>query len=300
MAASYSVPSAAKAARRGFLLALICGVLVSQSTCVTQDESGNVIRVKSSAQKKEEERKAYRKIWLLREHEITTDWSSKDQDTSFFLASLPETVPVRYRIANLPEAGNQGKQASGTAWACGYLVMTLIQRRAGHAKYTCSPAFVYNSLNNGQDRGIQIIDTLEFLRRRGCPRYETMPYLSNDFRIGPHARAREEARKYLADDYARVKFRDLDQIRAHLLQKRPIIISMLVSNNFATLRNTLVWKAPVGLEIGRQTMVVVGYDDRESQVWIMNSLGKDWGGKGFVRVDYSWFLRLTKQAFVLW
>lgn len=271
-----------------------------QLVCVTQDEKGNIVKTKTASQKREEKKKAQRKIWLLKEYEIKPDWNTKDREVSFFLASLPSVVPATFTISDLPSAGDQRAQASGTAWACGYLAMTVIQRRAGNTDYLCSPSFLYNSLNNGRDQGIAIVDTLEFLLRRGCPTWQTMPYLANDFRIGPHARAREEARKYLAKQYARIEFRDLDQIRAHILQNRAIVISMLVSKNFAALKGTSVWKMPIGFPAGRQTMVVIGYDDRSSQVLIMNSLGKQWGLNGIIRVPYSWFLRLTKKAFALW
>ena len=279
----------------------VVGTLVFLFSCITQDESGNTIKETTPAEQREQKRKAETKVWQLKEYNIDVAWSKDDLEIPIILASLPnKKIPRSFIIQGLPEAKNQGSQASGTAWATGYLAMSLIQRNQGNSDYLCSPAFIYNSLNKGLNQGITISETLVFLTKRGCPPFATMPYRADDFRIWPHTRAIDEARKYLARDYARVEFRDLDQVRAHLLQKRPIIISMLVSSNFKSLRNTVEWKNPIGVSKGRQTLAVIGYDDRTSHVWIQNSLGKKWGLAGQAKVSYSWFLRLTKKAFIIW
>ncbi len=240
--------------------------------------------------------------WSLKSFPIRHGWTKQDIRHPFIVAALPKTKPIpqRYVLPDLPAPGHQGNQASGTAWAVGYFGMSyyIHKHKKANSAYRCSPAFLYNSLNRGRDQGIEIVDALVFLKEQGCPREELMPYIEKDHAYQPSSRAKAEAASYRIDGFGRVDYSDMDQIRAHLLQGRVIIVTMLISENFVTLDKEL-WE-PEGKRRGRHTMAMVGYDDRKRLIYVLNSVGKSWAKEGGAAISYSWFVRLCKQAYVFW
>lgn len=239
------------------------------------------------------------KKWNLKTYKVQTKWNTKGKKVPFAVASLPKKVPSRFILPNLLPAGNQGQLASGTAWATGYFAVSYLQRQKKPSSYLCAPAFIYNSLNGGTDSGIEIIDALHFLKKRGCPPESDMPYHNQDPARPPSTRAKQNAINYRINGFARVDYIDIDQIRAHLLQKKPMVVTMVISKNFIKL-DKLVWEQPIGASKGRHTMAIIGYDDSKELLYLLNSVGKDWGEKGQVAVSYAWFIRLSRQVYTLW
>ena len=240
------------------------------------------------------------KKWPLREHTVKPHWSEEDQTIPFLVASLPKNVPRRFFLPKIPKAGDQGSQASGTAWACGYFAATYIYHQKNEkSNYQCAPAFIYNSLNKGLDRGIEIVNALQFLKDYGCANEKYAPYRTHDFAFKPNSRSLKDAANYRIQGFGRVDYFDLDQIRGHLLQKRPIVVTLVISDNFITF-NELVWEQPQGEQRGRHSIALIGYDDEKELFFFLNSAGMEWGENGRVAIPYSWFIRLARQAYVLW
>ena len=239
--------------------------------------------------------------WKLAQFSVQESWSEKDKEMPFVLASMPKDFPLSYRLKDLPSAGNQGAQASGTAWALGYFAASYVHKQNARSKtdYQCSPAFIYNSLNEGVDKGIEIVEGLKLLKKYGCPREKYMPYNAADAAYRPGSRARRDARNYRIRNFGRIDYTDLDQVRSHLLQNRPVIITLMISDNFIALED-FVWQNPEGKFRGRHTLALVGYDDTKKLFYLLNSVGSSWGEKGLAAIPYSWFIRLTKQAYTLW
>ena len=104
--------------------------------------------------------------WRLNQFGVQPAWTEKDKEVPFVIASVSQNLPESYHLENLPPAGNQGAQASGTAWAIGYFAASYVhsQNNQNKEEYQCSPAFIYNSLNNGVDRGIELAEGLELLK----------------------------------------------------------------------------------------------------------------------------------------
>ena len=126
-----------------------------------------------------------------------------------------------------------------------------------------------------------------------------MPYSAVDHAYRPSSRARRDANNYRIHDFARVDYTDLDQVRSHLLQNKPVIITLMISENFIELEDA-VWQQPEGQFRGRHSIALVGYDDKKRIFYFLNSVGSAWGQNGLAAIPYSWFIRLTKQAYVLW
>ncbi len=238
--------------------------------------------------------------WLLRNYNIKPVWNERDLQVPLVLASLPDELPNRFQLSDIPKVGDQRPQASGTAWAAGYLAASYVQiKKNNYKNYLCSPAYLYNNLNQGIDRGIEIVDSVKFLKDQGCADIKIFPYRPEDPAYRPGIRARENARKYRVSGYGRVDFTDLDQVQAHLLQELPIVVTMRISDNFIELEDRM-WERPVGNFAGRHSMAVIGYDDTKENFLLQNSIGEDWGDEGKVSISYSWFLRLATQAYIIW
>lgn len=264
-------------------------LVASVVACVTVDEDGKRI---DAPDKKPP-------VWQLDKTPPGPFWSNRDLEVPEVYAGLPQSIPEVYRLPYLPPVGNQGRQLSGTAWAAGYVAMSVLERKERIYGYKCSPAFIYNILNSGRDRGIEIIDAVLLLKNSGCPDIDLMPYDERHYKKQPSAEAMESAKRHKAQGFGRVDTADVDQVKAHLLQGSAVIVTLFTTENFIKLDDKY-WKEPTGRAVGKQTIAVVGYNDKDSTFQIMNSAGEDWGNGGFAYIPYKWFIRLATQGYVIW
>jgi hypothetical protein len=101
------------------------------------------------------------------------------------------------------------------------------------------------------------------------------------------------------DDKADFK---IDRVKRTLARDKPVVIGMVVLQNFLSLRSgDDVWYPSVGKTdlFGGHAMVVVGYDDGKKAFEIMNSWGRGWANEGFVWVRYEDFAKYCKYAYQL-
>jgi hypothetical protein len=240
------------------------------------------------------------RVWSLTDFTPAARWSDRELQTPLLLASPPERTPPVFLLPQIPEAGDQGRQANGAAWSAGYVAATYYQRsRKNRSGYVCSPAYVYNRLNQGENRGIEVIDALQLLQLTGCPDQKFMPYDPGDFVRQPTMEALQDAARHRIAGFARIDFLDPEQVKAHLLQGSVIIATLRVTSGFMTAKDP-VWSGPVGQDWYLQSVAVVGYDDAQRYFLIQNSMGPAWARFGRIGVPYDWFVRLTERAYVLW
>lgn len=227
---------------------------------------------------------------------IEASYTPDERAVPVLFATTPPEVPASFQLPNLPPAGDQGKQASGAAWAVGYLAHSSTVRKH-EAEFVCSPSFLYNTANGGKDQGIPVMAALEILKEKGCAPIAMMPYNERDFYRRPGGTALQAAQKYRIRGFARVDYGDIEQVRAHLLQGSVIIVTMKVTESFVSLKDA-EW-VPAGDFVGVQHLGVIGYDITRDQVILQNSSGGQWGKFGLARLSLSWFQRLTEKAFVI-
>lgn len=232
----------------------------------------------------------------LQSFPIEASYTEDEKAVPVLFATTPAEPPAAFQLPALPAPGDQGKQASGAAWAAGYLAHSVFVRKR-QADFVCSPAFVYNSANGGRDQGIPVMAALEVLQQKGCAPIGAMPYNERDFYRRPSGAALEAAQAFRIRGYARVDYPDIEQIRAHLLQGSVIVVTMKVTENFVQLAEP-EW-IPAGDFIGIQSLGVIGYDITREQVLLQNSSGSAWGKNGTFIMSLPWFQRLTEKAFVL-
>lgn len=224
-----------------------------------------------------------------------------DGGTAF--ANLPQEMDL---AKNFPAAGEQGRQNSCVGWALAYALKSFQEARElgwDLKEHVFSPAFLYNQLNEGQDKGVDLLAGMEFLREQGALPYSLMPYEEKDFRRQPGEELQKLAGGFRALGYRRIDEKNLDHLRAYLAQSEPVILVIEMHENF--LRSGMrvsqaVYREARGKFLGHHAVVAVGYDDTKRQVKILNSWGRRWGQEGYAFIDYDFYPRVVKMAYLVY
>ena len=214
-------------------------------------------------------------------------------------APLPEQIDLS---PNFPAPGNQRRQNSCVGWATAYAVKSFQERLEMGWEFTTShlfsPAFIYNQINEGRDRGSFISDALQLIVDDGAASMATMPYVEHDYLTPPSAAAREEAATFKGAMWMRVNgSRD---VKAYLADKLPVVIGMQACENLQTLKPPAVYNM-LGVECGGHAVVITGYDDNRfgGAFRIINSWGQERGDGGYFWLPYDLFREAVSQAYIL-
>lgn len=218
--------------------------------------------------------------------------------------NLPKKVDL---AAQLPSPGDQGKQNSCTAWAVAFAVKSFQEKREigwdFSDKHLFSPAFVYNQINGGQDRGALLRDAIDVILNEGVAPLSLMPYQDGNYTAQPNDALKKTAAAFKGLSYRRLDEKDVPQIKSFLASGEPVILSVMTYKNFlpkGMVRSGNVYKEKVGGFLGGHAIVAVGYDDDRNAVKILNSWGRGWGESGYGWIDYQFFPQVVMQAFVMY
>ena len=218
-------------------------------------------------------------------------------------------LPPRVNLDHLfPTPGDQLCQGSCTAWAVAYAVKTYQERiEVGWAlntpRHIFSPAFIYNQINGGADRGSKITDAFDLIVRRGAATLATMPYdggykqggrcvNKGDFLGQPTAAAFQEASNFKALYQRRLN--GILDIKGYLAEGIPAVIGMETCDAFSRLRGAnSVYNTFGGFDCGGHTVTITGYDDNRygGAFRVINSWSTGWGDGGYFWLPYGFFNR---------
>lgn len=217
---------------------------------------------------------------------------------------LPGAVDLS---AKLPQAGDQGKQNSCTAWALAYAVKSFQENREHgwglDETHLFSPAFIYNQINNGNDLGADLADAMEFLQVHGTAPLAMMAYDENDFRSQPDDQLKSLAKGFRALGYRRIDEKNVALIKSYLAAGEPVIIVLEMYKNFlksGMIRAKNVYRERIGDSLGHHALVAVGYDNAKSAIKLLNSWGTRWGENGYGWIDEKFFPEVVKRAYLLY
>lgn len=242
--------------------------------------------------------------------------------TSGFGGVLPASVD-NSTLTSFPTIGAQA-WASCSAWAMGYyqfshnngLALGWVNNTSNKST-TCSPKFIYNMINNGQDNGSYFADALNILQKHGCVTWDKFPEDSN-YRAWDLVTSHwKDAIPYRSSPFQYIYNVDtstgLDQVKqllnnGYVLTYGTYINSWVYTTIKANPNNAnnplagqKVMKYVNGTS-GSHAMTIVGYDDNawvdinsnnvvdagELGVFkIANSWGTSWGQAGFMWVAYD-------------
>jgi hypothetical protein len=213
-----------------------------------------------------------------------------------------------------PRPGNQGNIASCMAWALGYGAQTIdwakrnnITNTAQITQAAFSAMYVYNYVkaepNSTSCGGTYPEDALNHLKTKG--NVLLSDYNPNHCQETPPVGLGEAALKHKIKDFVPLfktsdsKERKLGFIKNAVAQGKPVVVCMRLTRTFYTALG--VWNPgddsnPYG-QHSRHAMVLVGYDDAQNTVEIMNSWGMSWGNAGFIKVKYDDLITYLDAAF---
>ncbi|MCI8554180.1 MAG: hypothetical protein HFJ80_04460 [Clostridiales bacterium] len=203
-------------------------------------------------------------------------------------AALPPTVDM---TSQFPTPGNQGSQGSCTAWAVAYALKSYQEKQdhswAGGTRLTTfCPAYVYNQMNGGENRGTSISGAMKLIYEQGVCTYNSMSYNENDWTTQPSQAARREAARYRAISYGTV--RGTEAIKKRLAQGDGVVIQIPVYPDFDNLNSSNpIYNDLSGKDRGSHAVCLIGYDDSKKAFKLINSWGTSWGLGGYGYISYD-------------
>ncbi len=234
--------------------------------------------------------------------------------------SLPTSVDL---CNQLPPVGDQGYQGSCVAWAVGYYYKSFQECKehgwdCANSSEICSPAFVYNQINGGEDRGSYPIDAFRLIVREGCDNLQDMPYDDSDYLTLPTKDQMINALNWRGESFGFFFTFDnnytgarntpltddvIYDMKQHLANGDVFMIAIPVYTNFEYLDSTnYFYDGPGDGDdyLGGHAIIVCGYDDDAGDgaggFKIRNSWGTTWGNNGEAYLSYNFVKNYAFEA----
>ncbi len=219
-----------------------------------------------------------------------------------------------------PLPGKQGKQGSCVGWATTYALKSYhekrkrnidfgphVQEQNGSGEHVFSPAWTYNQINKGRDRGAHIPHALDLLVEKGAVSWADWPYNVADFKKQPTGAQLKAAAKYRAKGYETVPAHDTEALKAELAKGQPMVIGVNSGpDRWKCCRNDSVYDGYTVANKNGHAMVLIGYDDNKKSpkghrgaFKIMDSDGNNWGTNGYGWVSYEFSRQFFYAAYAL-
>lgn len=204
--------------------------------------------------------------------------------------TLPSSVDLS---KDFPRPGDQGIQSSCVGWATGYALKSYQERvefrwSLEPAEHRFSPAYIYNQINGGQDRGSQIYNALSLIVAQGVASLDQTPYNATDFLTQPSAAARQEASQFKGLSWKTVN--GTLEIKDALANRLPVVVAIWVHGDMKRLRgpDSVYNTFGGGLE-GAHAVTIAGYDDQRygGAFKVINSWGYGYGDGGYFWLPYA-------------
>lgn len=222
-----------------------------------------------------------------------------------------DNLPTSYDITDkFPPIGDQGQYGTCVAWAVAYNAYTALNGmdknydQADLAKpiHQFSPKDLFTSIPDNKKglncNGTNFSSALTVLQSRGVATLATVPYEN----VGNCAQATadpswaQEAGKHKIKYFRKIDG-TVESIKKNISNNIPVIFGAELSDNFMTWNSDNVLSSnttynQVGQHAGH-AMVICGYDDSKGPngaFKVVNSWGPQWGSKGYIWIDYQFFL----------
>lgn len=204
----------------------------------------------------------------------------------------------------MPPVGNQGGQGSCASWAATYYHRTQLEYKERrwdltNPRHRFSPAFTYNQINGGADRGSGFSNNFGLMCEQGAASMADMPYNDRDPVSWPTEQAFYNAIPFRCKDWRWSYTRDSSGIA---------VIKQLLNNGFTSCLAIWVWGNFDNIHLfnyiycsadrggsnrGGHMVTIVGYDDTlttrdgPGAFRMVNSWGTGWGQNGYFWMSYA-------------
>jgi len=204
----------------------------------------------------------------------------------------------------MPPVGDQGGQGSCVSWALGYYHRTQLEYRERHWDLTnphhqFSPAFIYNQVNGGADRGSYFEHSARLVCEEGCASMADIPYNQDDYLSWPSESAYSHAIPFRTKTWNWMNVRDtveLGNVKQLLANGSTVVLGINCYQNFMNIEqfhNTYCVADRYGPNTFGHGVTIVGYDDSlathdgTGALKLVNSFGTGWGANGFWWMSYE-------------
>lgn len=233
------------------------------------------------------------------------------------VGGLPEAAPPS-AVDNstsgfMPPVASQGSIGSCACFSVTYYYKTY-QEAKEHGWSPSKPdkqfsaSFVYNQINDGQNKGTSSLTAIGLICEKGCATLANMPYDGVDYTSWPTENAWRNALPYRAEYCAYFPVDSeagLVSLKQHLATGDLAIIYIIDTENFDAYNGGSGWGFDNGVIFddrgtsrGNHAVTVVGYDDNKSYndgtgvrygaFKLVNSWGTDWGSGGYFYLSYNY------------
>jgi hypothetical protein len=188
-----------------------------------------------------------------------------------------------------PPMTDQGGEASCVAFAVSNARSIEWFYKTGN-KLSFSPEHLFNNVKFGEtcDIGTAMQTALEFIMGSGILPWSEMPYTSGTCQPIETELQKQIALNYKIEGYYKIYTSDRAAIKSMIDQNKPVIISIVVDNEFINAKPGFAWKTYSGNGSLGHSVLICGYDDTKNAYYIMNSWG-NWADGGFSWIDYDLF-----------
>ncbi len=219
-------------------------------------------------------------------------------------------APASYDLSSqpyFPVVGNQGSQGSCAAWAMTYYDYGYIEARdngwtdasTGNTAHLLSPAWTYNKVNYGVDRGTFMDNIAEVIKDWGAASLKTMPYVTSDLTSWGSEDAFREAVLHRAASVSFISYSSSNpnaaftNVKNLISANTPVTFAIDAGKYSAGLTNDNIIVANEYSSTSiNHAQTIVGYDDAKTDgihsdvgaFKVVNSWGKNWGTNG----GYYW------------
>jgi len=227
-------------------------------------------------------------------------------------------IPSRADITRgMPPVGSQGSQGSCVGWATTYAIKTYHEKLKNRWNYGTqpqaggsgsnyfSPAWTYNQINNGRDRGSVPTRALALLKTSGAITWRAMPYNARNYTKQPSYNQKRQAVRYKIRGYKYVSIANLRPVKEQIAKGYPVLTGVKVYKNFYKMKRSVL-DHNSGSYLGGHAIVIVGYDDykrsprgHKGAFKLYNSWGKYWGVNGTGWISYKHFASLCLGTYII-
>lgn len=225
------------------------------------------------------------------ENGLSLSINTQPDDSARF--SFTDMLPDSLQL-DMPIPGDQKAEGSCSAWATVYAAGSYYFHITAGLAYSdsslLSPAYTYNQIVKGTCSCTSIRDHLYLLKTQGACSLKNMAYNGTECLTQPDSLQQKEAGRFKIKQWYSVDLTNLALIKQQLLHKMPVIFAAHVDLGYRRPTEPYLLTHRTGNSPSPHAMVVSGYNDRKKAFRIMNSWSERWADKGFVWVDYDYFL----------
>ena len=219
-------------------------------------------------------------------------------------------LPSSHDISQfLPPVGSQGEYGTCVSWALGYNLKTMIEAQdknysssdLSDPNLQASPKDLFlavpKNLTGSSCGGTYLYAAMDVMQNRGVATMANTPYTGlGDCSQSNDSSSDQDAGSYKIDSYRKVNI-DIGSIKQQIASDKPVGFGAKLGDNFMSWGGDQVLSGHttfdrVGQHAGH-AMTIIGYDDNKGTngaFRVVNSWGDDWGNRGFIWIDYNFFV----------